>query len=79
MCYKSVSGVCGFTRETYIAITTNTESHAWRRWEFASAGIPPEHPHASSSEDVEFICLCDNVGKIFTLKEVQVKVCMEFT
>lgn len=76
--------MCGFTRETLIALTTNIESREWRRVEIANAGLRPEHPRASSTDDVEcfFSCLRDGIGKNFTLKEVQVnfrKVCMEFT
>ena len=76
--------MCGFTRETLVALTTNIESREWRRREIANAGLQPEHPRASSSDDVKcfFSCLRDNIGKNFTLKEVQVsfrKVCMEFT
>ena len=75
--------MCGFTRETLIASIINIESREWRRREIANAGLPPENPRASFSDDVVcfFSCLRDSIGKNFTLKEVQVnfrKVCIGF-
>ena len=75
--------ICGFTRQTLIALTTNIESRKQRRIDNLRAGRPPEHPRASTSDDCEcfFSVLRDNVGKNFTFKEVKYnfrKVCMEF-
>ncbi len=43
-------------------------------------GIPPEHPRASTSDDVEcfFSVMRDNLGKNFTLKEVKYNFRKEF-
>ncbi len=77
-------GILGFTRESLIATTTNIESREWKRQSNANAGIPSEHPRASTTDDVEcfFSVLRDLVGKDFTLKDVKYswrKVCSEFS
>ncbi len=77
--YRPVSGVLGFTRQVLIAITTNIESREWRRCQFPE----PEHPRASTTDDVEclFSILRDLVGKHFTLHTVKYtwrKICIEF-
>ena len=47
-------------------------------------GLPPEHPQASTTDDVEFFffsMLRDHIGKHFTVKQVQLdfrKMSMEF-
>ena len=55
-----------------IALAANIETREWRREYNNNNGIPPEHPRASSSDDVEcfFGVLRDTVGKDFTLNEV---------
>ena len=55
-----------------MAIIANIESREWRREFNVREGIPPEHPRASTTDDVEcfFSVLRDAVGKDFTLKEV---------
>ena len=40
-----------------MAFTTNIESREWRRKFCSSNGLPSEHPHASSTDDVLFQCL----------------------
>ena len=80
--FRSVSGVCGFTRETLIALTTNIEGREFQRTLNAKTGYL-EHPRASTTDDVEcfFSLLRDNLGKDFTLKHVQFewrKCCLEF-
>lgn len=69
---RSISNIRGFSRETLVAIFANIESREWRRGFSAREGIPPEHPRASTTDDVEcyFSVLRDTVGKHFTLKEV---------
>ena len=78
--FRSVSGILWMTRETIIALTTNIESREWRRRE----GIEPEHPRASTTDDVEclFSIMRDLVGSHFTLQTVKYnwrKVCNEFS
>ena len=50
----------------------NIESKEWRRKFNSEHSIPPEHPRASTTDDMEyfFSVLRDCVGKDFTLKEV---------
>ena len=62
----------GFSRETIVALAANIESREWRRRYLAEHNLPPEHPRASTTDDVEcfFSVLRDSVGKDFTLKEV---------
>ena len=45
----------------------------WRRCYCRQHDLPPEHPRASTTDDVEcfFSVLRDSVGKDFTLKEVK--------
>lgn len=70
--YRSLKGVRGFTRETLSALLVDIESREWRREYNQENDIPPEHPRASTSDDVEclFSVLRDMVGKDFTHKEV---------
>jgi len=70
--YRNVSGVRGFSRETLVALVANIESRDWRRIFNIKNNIPTEHPRASTTNDVEcfFSMLRDNVGKDFTLQEV---------
>ena len=62
----------GFSRETIITLAANIESREWRCKYLAANNEPPEHPRASTTDDVEcfFSVLRDSVGKDFTLKEV---------
>ena len=64
----------GFTREVLVALAANIETREWRRAFNKVNGIPPEHPRASTTDDVEcfFSLLRDNVGKNFTMKQVNV-------
>lgn len=70
--YREVGYIRGFTRETLSALLVNIESREWRRQFNAENGIPPEHPWASTTDDVEcfFSVLRDMVGRDFTHKEV---------
>ena len=54
------------------ALAANIETREWRR-EYKNKGIAPEHPRASTTDDVECFfssVVRDTVGKDFTLKEV---------
>lgn len=57
-----------------MALAANTETREWRHQYNVENGIPPEHPQASTTDDVEcfFSVLRDTVGKDFTLKEVNI-------
>ena len=70
--YRNVDRIRGFSRETQIALAANIETREWRQEYNKNNGIAPEHPRASTTDDVEcfFSVLHDTVGKDFTLKEV---------
>ena len=55
-----------------MALVANIETREWRHHYNVENGIPPEHPRASTTDDVEcfFSVLRDTVGKDFTLHEV---------
>ena len=68
--FRPIKGICGFSRETVIAVTTNIESTEFRRRQNDTYGYE-EHPRAGSTDDVEafFALLHRFLGLIFTLKE----------
>lgn len=68
--FRPVQGICGFSRETVIAVTTNIESMEFRRRQNNSLGFE-EHPRAGSTDDVEAMIglLHRTLGNVFTLKE----------
>lgn len=72
--YSDLSSIRGFTRETLSALVVDIESREWRRRYNKENNIPPEHPRASTTDDVEcfFSVLRDMVGRDFTHKEVRV-------
>ena len=74
--------VRGMTRETLIALTTTIESREWVRRRNRAMNLPPEHPRASTTDDVEcfFSILRNMIGMHFTVKDVRLawrKVCIE--
>lgn len=79
--YRSVSSVCGFTREVLSALAADIETREWRHCLNDSLG--PENPRSSTSDDVKcfFSVMRDMVGMNFTVKQAQIawrKVCIEF-
>ena len=83
MC-RSLSSVLGFSKETLVALITNIEGREWQRRDNIMNGRKPEHPRASSTDDVEcfFSVMRDSIGRNFTTKEVKLgfrKICAEFT
>ena len=77
MC-RSLSSVLGFSKITNIA------GREWQRRDSIMNGRKPEHPRASSTDDVEcfFSIMRDSIGRNFTTKEVKLgfrKICAEFT
>ena len=69
---RPVKGICGFSRETVVAVTTNIGSMELKRCQSASIGYE-KHPRAGTSDDVEgFIALFHrSLGMIFTVKELK--------
>lgn len=71
--YRRISGILGFSCETLVAVLANIESREWRRCENFNSGRKPEHPRASSTDDVEcfFNVMRDSIGQNFTTKQVK--------
>ena len=72
------------TREVVVALTTNIASQEFRRRDGDERGLPPEHPRAGSTDDVEgiFACLHQLLGPIFdekTFNDAFPIVLMEYT
>ena len=79
--HRPISNVLGFSKETLVAITTNIEGREHLRR--LNRMRKPEHPRASTSDDVEcfFSMMRDSLGQSFTVKQVQYgfrKVTVEF-
>lgn len=68
--FRPVKDICGFSRETVIAVTTNIESMESRRRQNGEIGYE-EHPRAGTTDDVEAIIafLHRMLGVVFTLKQ----------
>lgn len=67
-----------------VPVIANIEGREWRRLANNNSGQKPEHPRASSTDDVEcfFSIMRDNIGQNFTMKQVKYgfhKACLEFT
>ena len=69
---RPIKGICGFSMETLIAVTTNIESIEYCPRESERIGYP-EHPRAGTSDDIQaFISLLHRfLGNIFTVKEMK--------
>ena len=81
---RPINNILGFSRETLVAVITNIEGREWCRRYCAGMARKPEHPRASTTDDVEcfFSMMRDTIGKDFTNKQVQFgfrKVAMEFS
>lgn len=64
--HRSVSKIRGFTREILIALAANIETREWRRTFNKSVGIPPEHPRASTTDDVECFFSVLTMKQVYT-------------
>ncbi len=64
---RPIKGIQSFSREIVVALIANCESLELQRKKYASRGLPPEHPCASSTDDVEgfFSLLHDQLGDVF--------------
>lgn len=81
---RKIKGICGLTKETVVGLVANLESRELRRLEYESRGLPPEHPRASATDDVEGMIglMHDMLGNIFDVKqflEAQPKILNEFS
>lgn len=65
---RRIDNVLGFSRETLAALIANIEGREWCRIENIRSGWKPEHPRASSFNDVEcfFSMMRDSIGQDFT-------------
>ena len=82
--HREIKGICGLTQEIVIGLIANLESREIRRIEYQERGFLPEHPRASSTDDVEGIIglIHDMLGNIFDLKQfgdAQPKILNEFS
>ena len=59
------------TREVIIGLVANIETREQRRENYSAMRLPSEHPHASSTDDVEGIISLfhEILGSIFDIKE----------
>ena len=67
---RPIKGICGLTRECVVGLIANLVTRELRRSENEGKGLPPEHPRASSTDDVEGIISLfhDVMGSNFDLK-----------
>ena len=82
--FRKLDGVRGLSRETVIALTTTISSREWIRILYLMEGIHPEHPRASTTDDVEcfFSIIRGLIGDHFTAKAVMLewrKICLEYS
>lgn len=68
---RPIKGICGFTREIIVGLVANLETCQQRREEYTERDLPPEHPRASSTDDVEGIIALfhEVIGVVFDTKE----------
>ena len=81
--YRRIDNILGFTREVLVALIANIETREWRRIGNCINRRKPQHPRASSTDDIEclFSVMRDSIGKNFTTKEIKFsfrKICNEF-
>lgn len=81
--FRKIKGICGLTQEAVIGLIANLESRELRRIEYQRKGIPPEHPRASGTDDVEGMIglMHEMLGEIFDVKQFldeQPKILNEF-
>ena len=51
--HRSPTDVLGFSKETVVTLITNIEGREWHRREVANQGLKPEHPRASTTDNIE--------------------------
>ena len=78
---RPIDNVLGFSRETLAAVICNIEGREWCRR--SNQLGKPEHPRASTTDDVEcfFSMMRDAIGRNFTAQQVKLgfrKVALEF-
>ena len=68
--YRPIKGVRGFSRETVVALLTNIDSQEYIRRQYSEQNEMPEHPRASSTDDVEcfFSILHNQLGLNYNLR-----------
>lgn len=53
--HRPIKGICGFTCEIIVGLIANLATRELRRIEYQERDLPPKHPRASSTDDVEGI------------------------
>ena len=82
--YRPIKRIKGVTREVIVAIATNIESYEFRLSYGEEKGLPPKHPRAGSTDDIEeiFAFFHELLGPIFDEKafhDACQKVMLEYT
>ena len=69
--FRPIKGICCLTQEAVIGLVANLESRELRRVEYKERSLPPEHPCASKTDDVEgiFALMHEMLGEIFDVKQ----------
>lgn len=76
---RPIKGICGFTQETVVGLVANLESRELRHVEYQKRGLPPEHPRASATDDVEgIIALKHDIFDVKQFLDAQPKILSEF-
>ncbi|XP_028394429.1 uncharacterized protein LOC114518616 [Dendronephthya gigantea] len=67
---RPIKGIRGLSRELIVGLIANIESQELRRQEYVERQLPPEHPRAGSTDDVEGLVstLHDLLGPVFDHK-----------
>lgn len=70
---RNPKDILEFSKETVVALITNIEGREWHRREVTRRSVKPDHPRASSTDDVEcfFSMMRDSLGRNFNSKQVQ--------
>lgn len=68
---RPIKGRCGMTREIIVGVVANLETRQQGREEYTKRDLPPEHPRASSTDDIEGIIALfhEVIDVVFDTKE----------
>ena len=69
--FRPIKGICGLTQGAVIGLVANLDSRQLGRTEYKERILPPEHPLASATVDVEGIIalMHEMLGEIFDVKQ----------
>lgn len=68
---RPIKGIRGLTQEAVIGLVANLESRELDRVEYKERSLPPEHPRATATDDMEGIIalMHEMLGEIFDVKQ----------